>query len=606
MSVHLFLKFRFMKIRLTRLALFLLLFIISYHNAFSQKAKTQSNIQKYVYVLTSDSLEGRKPGLEGDIKAANFIREEFKKLNLSLLGEDGFSHFKVVTSVTPGEKNIFKFLKQEYVIGKDYIPLTVSKNEALHANIYFAGYGFNINTDSLKWNDYPTTFEVNRMWVIVIRGVPDPENPKSKYAAYASDWSKITTAKDKGAKGIILVSPKSLEPKDALMPLYVDQQAGTAPIPAINATRACVNKMLWNYGINIEVVEKQLSSELKQVGIYVPSKLAAESDLNIVRSNTQNIIGIIDGSDPVLKNEFIVIGAHYDHLGYGGIGSNSRMPDTTAIHYGADDNASGVALMMDVANKINLNKLKFKRSVIFVAFGAEELGIVGSKFFFKDKLIDATKIKAMINLDMVGRMNPEKRLQIGGTGTALEFNEILDGINKKYLFQIQKNPDGYGPSDHSSFYSNKIPVLFFSTGAHEDYHTPFDTPDIINYASMTKISSFVYEVAFNLSTRLKPLQYQEIEAPPSQGSHGKLKITLGIIPDVSTSENKGLRIDGVRKGGIADQAGLIKGDIIVSINGNSVTNIYDYMARMSSLIPGQTATIDYLREGVVKITIVQL
>ncbi len=595
-----------MNIRLNRFY-FSFLFILSFSlSLFSQKTKTLSNIQKYIYVLASDSLEGRKPGLDGDIKAANFIREEFKKLNITLLGEDGFSQFKVVTSVTTGEKNILKFLNQEYVLGKDYIPLTVSKNEALHANIYFGGYGFNINTDSLKWCDYPTTFEVNRMWVVVIRGVPDPENPKSKYAAYASDWSKITTAKDKGAKGIILVSPKSLEPKDLLMPLYTDQQAGTAPIPVINVTRACVNKMLWNYGINIEVVEKQLSNELKQVGVYVPSKLAAEADLNIVKSNTQNIIGIIDGSDPVLKNEFIVIGAHYDHLGFGGIGSNSRMPDTTAIHFGADDNASGVALMLDVANKINTNKIKFKRSIIFVAFGAEELGIVGSKFFFKDKLIDASKIKAMINLDMVGRMNPEKRLQIGGTGTAIEFNEMLDAINKKYLFLIQKNPDGYGPSDHSSFYSNKIPVLFISTGAHEDYHTPFDTPDKINYASISKISSFVYDIILTLSTRQKPLQYQELEAPPSQGSHGKLKVTLGIIPDVSTSENKGLRIDGVRKGGIADQAGLIKGDIIVAINGNSVTNIYDYMTRMSALIPGQTATIDFLREGVKKITIVQL
>lgn len=595
-----------MKIRLSRLFFSLLFFILFSENLFSQKVKPQSNIERYIYILASDSLEGRKPGLEGDIKAANFIRDEFKKLNISLLGEEGYSQFKVVTSVSPGEKNILKFLKQEYVLGTDYIPLTVSKNDALHANVYFGGYGFNINTDSLKWCDYPTTFEVNRMWVIVIRGVPDPENPKSKYAPYASDWSKIMTAKDKGARGIILVSPKSLEPKDILMPLYADQQAGTAPIPVINATRACVNKMLWNYGINIEVIEKQLTNELKQVGIYVPSKIAAETDLNIVRSNTQNIIGIIDGSDPVLKNEYIVIGAHYDHLGHGGIGSNSRMPDTTAIHYGADDNASGVALMMDIANKINKNKTKFKRSVIFVAFGAEELGIVGSKFFFKDKLIDASKIKAMINLDMVGRMNPEKRLQIGGSGTATEFNEIIDLINKKYQFLIQKNPDGYGPSDHSSFYSNKIPVLFISTGAHEDYHTPFDTPDKINYASMSKISNFVYDIVYNLSVRQKPLQYVEIEAPISQGSHGKLKVTLGIIPDVSTSENKGLRIDGVRKGGIAEQAGLMKGDIIVGINGNSVTNIYDYMARMSALIPGQTATIDYVREGVKKVTIVQL
>ena len=603
MNVHL--CFKILEMR-TRQFILLFLGVFFSLSGFSQKTKPLDKINAVISVLSSDSLEGRKPGLIGDTKAANYIRDEFKKANILLLGDEGFSHFKVVTSVSTGTKNKFNFLNQEFILGKDYLPLTVSKNEGLFANVYFAGYGFDINTDSLKWSDYPTTFQVNRMWVVVIRGVPDPENPKSKYAPYASDWVKIATAKDKGAKGIILVSPKSLEPKDSLMPLYVDQQAGTASIPVINATRNCVNKMLWNYGVDIEVIVKQLSSELKQVGVYVPAKLAAETDLNIVRSNTQNIVGVIEGSDPVLKNEYIVIGAHYDHLGYGGIGSNSRMPDTTAIHYGADDNASGVAMMLDIANRINSNKLKFKRSIIFVAFGAEELGIVGSKFFFKDKLVDTKMIKAMINLDMVGRMNAEKRLQIGGTGTAIEFNELIDRINKKYLFSVQKNPDGYGPSDHSSFYSSKIPVLFFSTGAHEDYHTPFDTPDKINYTAMKKILGFVYDVIFDLSNRTKPLQYQELEAPVSQGSHGKLKVTLGIIPDVSTSDNKGLRIDGVRKGGIADQAGLVKGDVIVAINGSSVTNIYDYMARMSSLILGQTATIDYLRDGIKKVTIVQL
>lgn len=586
--------------------LFLLLFLLlNISILYSQKGQ-QENIKRHISVLTSDSMQGRQPGLDGDKMAAEYIRKEFQKMNISLLGEDGFNYFEVVTSVKAGTKNQFTYLNKNYVLGVDYTPITISKNDALHANIYFAGYGFDIDTDSLKWNDYPTTFHVNRMWVIVIRGVPDPNNPDSKYAPYASDWAKIAKAKDKGAKGVILVSPKNLEPKDELMPLYLDQQAGTSAIPVINIRRAVVNEMLWNYGIDIEEIEKRAAKKMEYKGILIPNKLAAITDLDIRRSTTQNVVGIIDGNDPDLKNDFIVVGAHYDHLGYGGQGSSSRSPDTIAIHPGADDNASGVAVMLDLAKKLQANKSKLKKSVVFVAFGAEELGIIGSKEFLKTSLIDPSKIKTMINLDMVGRLNEEQRLQIAGTGTALEFDKYIDIANVKYKFSIQKNQDGYGPSDHSSFYSEKIPVLFLSTGAHEDYHTVFDTEDKINYSGIAKISNFTYDFVFDLLNKNRTVTYNELSAPVSTQGHGRLKVTLGIIPDVSGGDQKGLRIDGVRKGGIADLAGLIKGDIIVAIDGKPIGNIYDYMARMSALIPGKTATIDYIRSEKTEVTIVQL
>lgn len=586
--------------------LFLFLFLFLNISILYPQRGQQGNIQKHISVLASDSMQGRRPGLDGDKMAAEYIRKEFQNMDVSLLGEDGFNYFEVVTSVEAGTKNQFTYLNKNYVLGVDYTPITISKNDALHANIYFAGYGFDIDTDSLKWNDYPTTFHVNRMWVIVIRGVPDSNNPDSKYAPYASDWAKIAKAKDKGAKGVILVSPKNLEPKDELMPLYLDQQAGTSAIPVINIRRAVVNEMLWNYGIDVEEIEKRAAKKMEYKGILIPNKLAAITDLDIIRSATQNVVGIIDGNDPDLKNDFIVVGAHYDHLGYGGRGSNSRSPDTIAIHPGADDNASGVAVMLDLAKKLQANKSKLKKSVVFVAFGAEELGIIGSKEFLKATLIDPLKIKTMINIDMVGRLNDEQRLQIGGTGTALEFSEYIDNANKKFEFFIQKNPDGYGPSDHSSFYSEKIPVLFLSTGAHEDYHTVFDTEDKINYQGVAKISNFAYDIVFQLLSKNISVTYNELPAPVSRQGHGRLKVTLGIIPDVSGGDQKGLRIDGVRKGGVADLAGLIKGDIIVAIDGKPIGNIYDYMARMSALIPGKTATIDYIRSEKTEVTIVQL
>jgi len=570
---------------------------------FSQNISS-TRLQNHVKVLASDSMAGRKPGLEGGNKAAFYIRSEFQKNNIALLGEDGFSYFEVVTSVGLGEKNALSFFNSDFQLNKDFRPITASSNGGLNANLYFAGYGLDINTDSLKWSDYPTTFQINRTWVIVMRGAPNGDKPDSKFAPYASDWYKIATAKDKGAKGVILISPPSLEPKDSLMPLFVDQQAGSAGIPVINMSRSCIEKMLKNYDINIGSVEQQLNKEMKQVGLFIPMKLSGYADLNIVKGNTQNVVGFIEGSDPVLKNEFMVIGAHYDHLGMGGPNSSSRMLDTLAIHYGADDNASGVALILEVASSIKAMKKRPKRSIVIVAFGAEELGLVGSKQFFKNPLVDSKKIKAMINLDMVGRMRPDKALSVGGTGTALEFEELLNKFEPKSTLKFVRSSDGYGPSDHASFYMEGIPVLYFSTGAHADYHTPFDTYDKLDYSGMKQVANLTFQVIVELANRPGALTYKEIGSKPM--GFRKLKVTLGIIPDMVSNDNKGLHVDGVRKGAPGEKGGMLKGDVIVSINGQPVTNIYDYMARLQTLIPGQTANIEVNRNGKIEVLIIQL
>jgi len=589
--------------KITIICLFFVAQVLFVATSTAQKI-TPAKLQNHVKVLASDSLAGRKPGLDGGNKAAAYIRDVFKTQKISLLGEEGYSSFEVVTNVELGEKNSMNFFNTDFQLNKDFRPITASANGSLNANLYFAGYGLDIHSDSLKWSDYPTTFNINRMWVIVIRSAPNADKPDSKYAAFASDWYKIATAKDKGAQGVILVSPPSLEPKDSLMPLFVDQQAGSAGIPVINVSRACIEKMLKNYDINISIIEQQLNKEMKQTGLFIPMKMTGTTDLKVTRGNTQNVVGFIEGSDPKLKNEFIVVGAHYDHLGMGGLGSGSRMPDTVAIHCGADDNASGVATMMEVAASIKALKVKPKRSVIFVAFAAEELGLVGSKQFFKDKLVDSKKISAMINLDMVGRMRAEKILSVGGTGTATEFESILNTLEPKSKMKFVRSPDGYGPSDHSSFYMEGIPVLYFTTGAHADYHTPFDTYDKLDYNSMKLVADLTYQTTLSLANRNASLTFKETGSKPSE--FRRLKVTLGIIPDMVGGESKGLRVDGVRKGGPGEKGGLLKGDVIVSINGQPVTNIYDYMARLQTLVPGQTANIEVNRNGKIEVLIIQL
>ena len=307
-----------------------------------------------------------------------------------------------------------------------------------------------------------------------------------------------------------------------------------------------------------------------------------------------NVVGMIPGT--TLKDEYIVIGAHFDHLGYGGAHSGSLEMNSSAIHNGADDNASGIAGMLELASKLSSERKKIKRSLIFIAFNAEEQGIFGSKYFVKNSPVNTSNIITMINLDMIGRLN-NLSLNISGTGTSPLFNNILDKISKKHYLNINKNPEGFGPSDHSSFYSNNIPVLFFFTGGHSDYHKPSDDWNKINSSGQKKIVDMIYDVVLEIDNNTKRPKFTEA-GPKSMSSPGrvKLKVTFGFMPSYS-STGKGLGVDGVRTEGPAGKAGLVKGDIILEINGETIKDIYGYMEILEKLKPGESSEVKVLRNN---------
>jgi Zn-dependent M28 family amino/carboxypeptidase len=325
-----------------------------------------------------------------------------------------------------------------------------------------------------------------------------------------------------------------------------------------------------------------------------------------LQKKTQNVEFMIEGSDPILKGEYIVIGAHYDHLGYGGSGSGSRRPDTNAIHYGADDNASGVSSVLEIAEKLYAYKSALKRSVLVYLFGAEEMGLLGSKHLVNNPNIELSKMKHMINLDMVGRLGEDKGLTVGGTGTAAGIEDILNKLSEGHNLNIKTSPEGYGPSDHASFYSKDVPVLFFFTGIHEDYHTPADVPGKINYEGMKSINNMVYDLVVELANLDEALAYQEAGPKTRETSRRKFKVTLGIMPDVSGSGVKGLTADAVMEGRPADLAGMKKGDVIVAMEGKPVNDIYEYMSRLSEFKPGQRISVDVMRDGEKVVLIVDL
>lgn len=551
-------------------------------------SQSNSDLKRHIEYLASDELGGRFPGTKGDSLAATYIRDQFKQIGLNLLEEEGLQPFNVVTGLELGSDNFLSFRDFKRNLESDFIPLAFSSNMTLSADAVFCGYGFDIEMHGQKINDYEDV-NVNGKWVLLLRGSPEGDNPHGTFGKISSDRDKVTTAKDNGAAGVILVSGSQFDPDDILLELKTDGTFKRTGIPVIQITRSLADEILQSRNVNLDELESLILSEKDEFSSFpLNIEITAAVDIREIEKPTFNVIGKIEGTDSILKHEVIVLGAHYDHLGMGGNHSGSRRPDQHAIHNGADDNASGVTGLIRLAKKFKLEKSS-KRSLVFVAFGAEEMGLLGSKYFIESTFLDNEKIQLMVNMDMIGRFNSDKGLAIGGSGTALKLEARVDSILNLAQLEYSFKPEGYGPSDHSSFYVSDIPVLFFFTGAHDDYHTPQDDPEKINYIGIKTITDAIYSVTEYFSGMDQKLVFQEAGPKESQ-ARSSFKVTLGIMPDYVYS-GKGLRVDAVKKEGPARKAGLVKGDIIIEMDGKSVNDIYEYMHRLNELDTGDNIMV---------------
>lgn len=596
-----FLLIRIMKI-FKRISLFSILFFFSFSILAQENPDIlPEELEQHVSYLASDDLQGRYPGTEGDRLSAEYIAGEYDKAGIKRLAENGFQYFEVVVSAEAGEKNMLDAGDVSATLNKDFTPLSFSKNTILFAPVVFAGYGFDIKTDSLEWNDYAGV-DVNDKWVVILRGEPGDEEADSPFAADAGLREKVIVAKDKGAGGVIFVSGPSFDKDDMLMRMFYDKTTADAGIPVFHAKRSFVDKML---DTAVGELEEKITGVMAPASFECDVLLNGRSDVVHQKVKTMNVVGMVEGTDPILKDEIVVIGAHYDHLGMGGTGSGSREPDVIAVHNGADDNASGVAGIIEIAEKLALNK-ENRRSLVVVAFGAEEMGLIGSNYFVNNPLIDLDKVVAMFNFDMIGRLKEDKSIAIGGTGTSTQSEEILNSMLEGSELSASYSREGFGPSDHAAFYGENIPVFFISTGAHQDYHTPKDDIEFIDFAGQKKVSDFSYELIAAVDARDEALTFQEAGNRKSSRQGYRFKVTLGIVPDFTSSDNNGLGVGGVRSGGPAEKAGMLKGDVIIALDGMEVTNIYDYMARLKKLEAGEIITVDVMREGKKLVLLVQL
>jgi len=584
---------------------FILGLVFSTQILISQEKISSKQLYKHIEFLASDSLKGRKPGTQESKIAAKYIAKELKSYGLKPLGKDGFQYFEVKSGLKTGDNRLIVGDKT-FDFKKDFTVLSYSNNADNESNILFLGYGFSIKSEKLNWNDYDG-IDVKGKWVMILRGHPELDKRMSMFSSYADERTKILAAKDNGALVVVFVSPEKMNEEDELMPLKMGRGDVKSGLPVIHVKREVANFILKKKTLKIEDLEKKLNIEKKSNSFDCNAKVKIKTEVDYKMLQTQNVVFLAEGNDKILKKEYIVIGAHYDHLGHGGPGSGSRRPDTLAIHNGADDNASGVATILEIAEKMAAQSKKTKRSVLFIAFGAEESGLLGSQYFVNKPLVDVKQIKAMFNFDMVGRMDKESnQVSVGGTGTAIEWESLLAKYQENSGLKLAYSKEGFGPSDHASFYAQDIPVLFFNTGVHEDYHTPKDDIEYINTEGQEKLTKIGADLVFELTTRKENLNFKEAGPKKRTSSRGGLKVRLGIMPGFASTDNNGLKVEGVTKDGPAEKAGLLKGDLIIAINGEKIQNIYDYMNRLKKFRPGDRISVDIMRAENKKVFIVDL
>jgi hypothetical protein len=634
-----------------RLARYLLVLTLLSAVALAQQPRQQfqpsaDRLRETVTYLASDALEGRRTGSAGANDAAHYIAGEFQRLGLQpgspvtrgtrLKGEMLARYqqrFPYIAGVNLGKGNALSLRLNEdapsaLVAGDDWLPLGFSANAKLE-NVpgVFVNYG--ISSAELKYDDYANGLAKDKV-AIALAGTPDGDNPHGKFAQLEGVRWKAIAARNAGAKALIVVAREEIFKDDPLAQLRYDNSSGDAGLPVIVISRQRAAKLLGitnQKGLATLAGFERTSASHRTMMTFFAGDLVSVSvsmTINIERQEVaaSNVIGILQGSDPKLKDEAIVIGAHYDHLGRGGEGSLA--PRSGEIHHGADDNASGVAGVLELARMFSAQQPKPRRTLVFIAFSGEEEGLLGSNYYVNHPVIPLTNVAAMINMDMIGRLKDNK-LTVGGVGTAPEWRAWLAQANVPVAMTasmirpgtpitvgersapgeaaanlikdlaLTLNEDGFGPSDHQSFYIKKIPVLFFFTGSHEDYHKPSDTADKINYEGEARILGLVARMISELDQSATRPSYT-VAKSDSSGRASGFRVYLGTIPNYGET-NDGLLLDGVRDDSPAAKAGLKAGDKIVRLAGRDVRNVYDYTYALGEMKAGQEYEVEVLRGG---------
>jgi Peptidase family M28/PDZ domain/PA domain len=565
-----------------------------------------------VTYLASPELAGRGTGEDGGRLAADFLVKRFRDLGLAPLGDNGerpddrrylqaFSA-RVGAKVQPAELRELRETPRGKVTSLDAIPAVVadgSQSAQITAKTVFVGHG--ITAPAVGWDDYAGADVAGKI-VVVLDGAPKlpagkpnpgepapdkpalPPRPADALRDFGAVRYKLRTAREHKAAGVVIVTKGDLPP--------APNDPSSMGLPGVVVTLAAAKPLLAGAGVD----KRAWDADKPQKARALKAELSLGAKIDPLEAAAWNVIGLLPAAaDSKGKDEYVVVGAHYDHLGKNG-SPFSRAPGVRAVHPGADDNASGTALMLEVARTIGALPRRPLRNVIFMAFGAEEIGAIGSRFWVDHPTVPLEQVTAMLNADMVGRLR-DGRVIVDGTGTAAGWTDRINAAAEGLDLDLALGAEGFGASDHTSFTASRIPVAFFFTGVHDDYHLPSDTADKINSAGEEKVATLAARLAFAVADAPDRMAFVDPPADPHRGGvGGGFKVSLGTIPDYAF-QGKGVRLTGVRPDAPAARAGMAAGDVIVKVGSHEVTNIHDYMYALGDLEAGREVVVEVDRAG---------
>lgn len=545
---------------------------------------SMARLKADVAELASDAYEGRGPATKGLGKAAAYLERELKKLKVSpAFGKSFRQPFEMTVGVKLGKKNRLLVDGQAQKVGTDFMPYGFSKSGEVKGELVFAGYG--ISAKEYDYDDYAGLDVANKV-VVVLGDEPGELDPKSPFdgrrpTRHSQLRTKSLLAREAKAAALLVVK----DPLSGKLPSEPESEAG---IVALRITPQVASALL---GFDVLKKKEAIDATFKPSGQVTRRSTELAVEILRERRKVDNVGAFVGPAD---AKEVVVLGAHYDHLGYGGADSLSGT-DQPLIHNGADDNASGTAAILEVARDLSAHPEGLRRRVLFLWFAGEESGLLGSNHFVKHAPFELKSVKAMLNLDMVGRMQGGK-LHVMGTKTAPEWDALVQKVVHDRGLLGRFGGDGYGPSDHTSFYAEGVPVLFLFTGAHSDYHKPSDDADRINYRGLALAGAVAGDLVRIAATSAVTPSY--VAAPPPaapSGGHG-YGAYFGSIPDFG-EEVKGVLLAGVREGSPAEKAGVKKGDLITRFNGVAVLNLQDLTVALRACAPGDVVEVELLRAG---------
>lgn len=583
------------------------------------------DLMKHVDYLCHPSLEGRMTGTPGERKATAYVAAYFDFLGLQPAGENGswFQTFEFSAGAQLGANNTLSENGNSYELNKQWRPLTFSKTGQIDAApVVFAGYGIVApkDGDNEEYDSY-VHLDVKDKWVLMFRYLPEKaSDAQRQHLQYHSNLrKKAMDARDKGARGIIIVSGPTSLAREQLVPLEKDFSMSGSSVAAISVTDEVAAAWFKQAGEDLGKLQEALDTGKPKMGFELPNvKVGAQIEMTQVNATGRNVVGrLVVGDTP--SEQAIMVGAHIDHLGNGRSGNSlARDDESTYIHFGADDNASGVAALLEIAEYLakqkKEGKLKGKRDIIFAGWSGEELGLLGSQHYVEKLQAElnptatdpvaaahsgsganksiAPRIAACLNMDMVGRYNGSLVLQ--GIASSPYWNKAAEK-NATVGLTLKLSNDTNLPTDASSFYRAGVPILSAFTGSHTDYHTPRDTADKLNYADMSRIARLMGLVTRGLATDdAVPSFTEAAKAETAERPRAAMRAYLGSIPEYG-GDIKGVLLGGVTAGSPMEKAGAKKGDVIVELAGRKIENVYDYTYAIEALKIGQETTLTVMR-----------